>query len=116
MQRCVAHCYRTAFARVPGTEVREVSLVLRTIHAQESRTAAKASAEEVVTNLKAMRFSKAASCLAETVTETRVYYAFPGVQLALNLASAKLRHIAGTMWSTKRYMSMELGHQQKMSA
>ena len=26
----------------------------------------------------------------------------------LNLAAARLRHIAGTEWSTKRYLSMEL--------
>jgi hypothetical protein len=26
----------------------------------------------------------------------------------LNLAAARLRHIAGTEWSTKRYLSMDL--------
>lgn len=27
---------------------------------------------------------------------------------ALNLAAARLRHIAGTEWSAKRYLSMDL--------
>ncbi len=30
------------------------------------------------------------------------------MQSALNLAAARLRHIAGTEWSTKRYLSMDL--------
>jgi hypothetical protein len=33
----------------------------------------------------------------------------------LNLAAAPLRHVAGTEWSTKRYLSMDLlkGHQME---
>ena len=34
----------------------------------------------------------------------------------LNLAAARLRHIAGTKWSAKRYMNMNRLKQQKMSA
>jgi len=34
----------------------------------------------------------------------RVVGAFPDGQSALNLAAAGLRHIAGTAWSTKRYL------------
>ena len=37
---------------------------------------------------------------------TRVVGAFPDGQSCLNLAAARLRHIAGTQWSTKRYMNM----------
>jgi len=34
---------------------------------------------------------------------------FPmGGQSALNLAAARLRHIAGSEWSTNRYLSMDL--------
>jgi hypothetical protein len=36
----------------------------------------------------------------------RVMGAFPDGQSALNLAAARLRHIAGTRWSTKRYLNM----------
>jgi hypothetical protein len=33
---------------------------------------------------------------------------FPDGQSALNFAAAKLRHIDGTPWSTKRYLNIEL--------
>jgi hypothetical protein len=42
--------------------------------------------------------------------------AFPDGQSALNLAAARLRHIAGTKWSTKRYMNMDLLKQPRMTA
>jgi len=35
-------------------------------------------------------------------------------QSALNLAAARLRHIAGTAWSTKRYLNIELLKDQQM--
>jgi len=38
---------------------------------------------------------------------TRVVGAFPDGQSCLNLAAARLRHIAGTQWSTRRYMNMD---------
>jgi len=34
--------------------------------------------------------------------------AFPDENAAINLAAARLRHIAGTRWSTKRYPNMKL--------
>jgi hypothetical protein len=37
---------------------------------------------------------------------TRVVGAFPDGQSCLNLAAARLRYIAATAWSTKRYMNM----------
>ena len=37
---------------------------------------------------------------------TRVVGAFPDGQSCLNLAAARLRHIAGTTWSTKCYRNM----------
>jgi hypothetical protein len=40
--------------------------------------------------------------------------AFPDGQSALNLPAAKLRHIAGTAWSTKRYLNIELLKDQQM--
>jgi hypothetical protein len=45
---------------------------------------------------------------------TRVVGAFPDGQSALNLAAAKLRHIAGTAWLTKRYLNIELPKDQQM--
>ena len=44
----------------------------------------------------------------------RVVGAFPDGHSALNLAAARLRHIAGTAWSTKRYLNIELLKEQQM--
>lgn len=43
----------------------------------------------------------------------RVCGAFPDGQSCLNLASARLRHIAGTQWSTRKYMNMDPRHAAK---
>ena len=52
--------------------------------------------------------------LREISRRTRVVGAFPDGQSALNLAAARLRHIAGTAWSTKRYLNIELLKEQQM--
>ena len=54
--------------------------------------------------------------MREIRRRTRVVGAFPDGQSALNLAAARLRHIAGTKWSAKRYMNMDLLKQQRMTA
>ena len=46
--------------------------------------------------------------MREIRRRTRVVGAFPDGNSALNLAAARLRHIAGTRWSTKRYLNMDL--------
>jgi len=46
--------------------------------------------------------------MREIRRRTRVVGAFPDVKSALMLAAARLRHIAGTQWRTKRYLKMEL--------
>jgi transposase-like protein len=46
--------------------------------------------------------------MREIRRRTRVVGAFPDGNSALNLATARLRHIAGTRWSTKRYLNMGL--------
>jgi hypothetical protein len=40
--------------------------------------------------------------------------AFPDGESALHLAAARLRHIAGTRWPTKRYLNMQLLHDAKL--
>ena len=50
--------------------------------------------------------------MREIRRRTRVVGAFPDGQSCLNLAAARLRHIAGTNWSAKRYLSMEVLMQQ----
>jgi putative transposase len=52
--------------------------------------------------------------LREIRRRTRVVGAFPDGQSALNLAAARLRHIAGTAWSTKKYLNIELLIEQQM--
>jgi hypothetical protein len=47
-------------------------------------------------------------------SSTRVVGAFPDDQSALNLAAARLHHIAGSAWSTKRYLNIELLKDQQM--
>lgn len=44
--------------------------------------------------------------MKEIRRRTRVVGAFPDGQSCLNLAAARLRHIAGTKWSTRKYMNM----------
>ena len=46
--------------------------------------------------------------MREIRRRTRVVGAFPDGRSALMLAAARLRHIAGTQWGTKRYLTMEL--------
>ena len=46
--------------------------------------------------------------MREIRRRNRVVGAFPDRQSALNLAAARLRHIAGTRWSTKRYLNVTL--------
>ncbi len=45
--------------------------------------------------------------LREIRRRTRVVGSFPDGQSALNLAAARLRHVAGSEWSTKRYLCMD---------
>jgi transposase-like protein len=54
--------------------------------------------------------------LREIRRRTRVVGAFLDGQSALNLAAARLRHIAGTAWSTKRYLNIELLKDQMKGA
>lgn len=44
----------------------------------------------------------------------KVVGAFPDGQSALDLAAARLRHVAGRKWSTKRYLSMGLISRAKL--
>lgn len=46
--------------------------------------------------------------LREVRRRTRVVGAFPDGNSALMLVGARLRHIAGTRWGTRRYLNMNL--------
>jgi putative transposase len=59
-QRCMVHFYRNVFSHVPSTRVREVSHMLKAIHAQESREAADNKAQAIIGDLRASKMGKAA--------------------------------------------------------
>jgi transposase-like protein len=144
-QRCIVHFYRNVFSHVPSTKVREVSHMLKAIHAQENRAAATEKAMAVVDTLRRQRLGRAADLVDAHIGETLTYYAFPDChwiklrtnnplerlmreirrrtrvvgafpdgQSCLNLAAARLRHIAGTHWSTRKYMNMDPLHAAKI--
>jgi putative transposase len=78
-QRCMVHFYRNVFSHVPATKVREVSHMLKAIHAQESRDAADKKAKTIIDELRASKMSKAADLVEQAVHETLTYYAFPDI-------------------------------------
>jgi transposase-like protein len=129
-QRCTVHYCRNVWTAATTSKVKEVAAMLRAIHAQEDRTAARRNAEQVAAKLKEMR-------LVGGIEETLYYYAFPGEhwrclrtnnplerilrkvrrrtravgafpdgKSALMLAAARLRHVAGTKCGTRRYLDM----------
>ena len=137
-QRCMVHFYRNVFSHVPSSKVREVSHMLKAIHAQESLRAAKEKAEAVVSELRRQKMTRAAELVEERIAETLTYYAFPDShwikirtnnplerimkeirrrtrvvgafpdgKSCLNLAAARLRHIAGSQWAARKYMNMK---------
>jgi len=54
--------------------------------------------------------------MKEIRRRTRVVGAFPDGKSCLNLAAARLRHIAGTTWSSKRYLDMTLLKEQELKS
>jgi Transposase and inactivated derivatives len=76
-QRCIVHFYRNMFSAVPKRLVGEVAAMLKAIHAQENRKAAKEKAEAVISELKRMKLSNAAQKLRDGLEETLTYTNFP---------------------------------------
>jgi len=137
-QRCTVHFYRNVFSAVPNSKMKQVSSMLKAIHAQENFQEANAKSELVVQRLKDMKLPKASNLVRDGIGETLSYYffpqehwcrirtnnplerimkeirrrtrvvgAFPDGESALMLSAARLRHIAGTKWGTKKYLSMD---------
>src|SRR5690606_20241025 len=76
-QRCMVHFYRNVFSHVPAVKVREISHMLKAIHAQESREAAQEKADTVVEELRRQKLGKAADLIEAHIHETLSYYSFP---------------------------------------
>ncbi|MGH8128130.1 MAG: IS256 family transposase [Gammaproteobacteria bacterium] len=136
-QRCAVHFYRNVWTVVPSGKVKAVAAMLKAIHAQEDRAAARQKAAQVAAKLREMRLPQAAAMIEAGIDETlsytsfppehwrsirtnnpqerimreirrrtRVVGAFPGGRSALMPVAARLRHIAGTKWGTRRYLDM----------
>ena len=76
-QRCTVHMYRNIFSVVPRKKCKEVAKMLKAIHAQENKEAAKEKAKLVIEKLREMKLSKAAEKLENGLEETLTYMDFP---------------------------------------
>ncbi len=76
-QRCVVHWYRNAFTMCPWKHIREVVAMLKAIHAQEDKEAAREKAVLVAEKLRKMKLDKVAEFVERTVEETLSYMDFP---------------------------------------
>ena len=76
-QRCAVHFYRNIFSVTPRSKVKLVSKMLKVIHAQESKNAAREKAKSVAEELRTMKLSEAAKKVEAGVEETLTYCDFP---------------------------------------
>jgi transposase-like protein len=76
-QRCVVHFYRNIFTVVPKSRVKDVAAMLKAIHAQEDREAAREKVNLVVQKLKNMKLTNASEIVEQGAEETLSYYDFP---------------------------------------
>lgn len=76
-QRCVVHFYRNVFSVVPRSKGKIVAKMLKAIHAQESKAAARKKAQDIVQALKEMKLQEAAKKVEDSIDETLTYADFP---------------------------------------
>ena len=76
-QRCTVHFYRNVFSVSPRKHMREVTRMLKAIHAQESKEAARKKAQDIVEKLRSMRLNEAAKKVEDGIEETLTYMDFP---------------------------------------
>lgn len=76
-QRCTVHLYRNVFSVIPHGKVRAVSMMLKAIHSQESKEAARVKAKQVASKLREMKLSAAAKKVTEGIEETLTFMEFP---------------------------------------
>ena len=137
-QRCTVHFYRNVFSVTPRGKMKLVAKMLKAIHAQESKAAAREKAKQVAKDLRGMKLPEAARKVEDSIEETlaymdfpyehwlrirtnnvierlnreirrrtRVVGTFPDGNSALMLVCARLRHVAGTQWGSKKYLNMK---------
>lgn len=76
-QRCTVHFYRNVFSVTPRSRMREVAAMLKAIHAQENKEAAKEKAAAVAAKLRDMKLKEAAKKIEDGINETLTYMDFP---------------------------------------
>ena len=76
-QRCVVHWYRNAFSKCPRKHVRDVTAMLKAIHAQEDKKAAREKAKSVMEKLRTKKLDRIAKFIEESLEETLSYMDFP---------------------------------------
>jgi transposase-like protein len=76
-QHCTVHFYRNVFSVVPRSKGKLVAKMLKAIHAQENKAAARAKAKDVVAALKEMKLKEAAKKVEDGIEETLTYADFP---------------------------------------
>ena len=76
-QRCTVHFYRNVFSVVPRSKVKHVAKMLKAIHAQESKKAAREKASAVIAELREMKQKEAAKKVEDGIEETLTYCDFP---------------------------------------
>ena len=76
-QRCTVHFYRNVFSVVPRSKGKIVAKMLKAIHAQESKSAAREKAKLVIAALKEMKLKEAAAKVEAGIEETLTYMDFP---------------------------------------
>ena len=76
-QRCVVHFYRNMFSVVPRSKMKSVAKMLKAIHSQENKKAAREKAKVVIEELRQMKLKEAADKLEKGIEETLTYMAFP---------------------------------------
>ena len=76
-QRCTVHFYRNVLSSVPHQKIGSVAKMLKAIHAQEDKAAAREKAKQVVQKLQSMKLSKAARVVETGFEETLTFMSFP---------------------------------------
>lgn len=76
-QRCTVHFYRNMFSVTPRSKMKTVAAMLKAIHAQEDKEAAREKAQAVSAKLREMKLKEAADKLDAGIGETLTYMGFP---------------------------------------
>lgn len=76
-QRCIVHFYRNVFSVVPRKKEKEVSAMLKAIHAQEDKEAALKKIGDIIGKLKDLKLNEAAGKVETAAYETLTYMDFP---------------------------------------